>query len=134
MDLDEIRKFNKMYKKQHNTINQIINAFRKYPNMQKEIFHLPIINQFYRIIEKIVPETLLDRVKIKFTGRNKANLKNHTEEKIIFPMTKREINFYLIKTHVKIDKAKNMLGYQPKYDLENGMKATEAWLRYANMS
>jgi len=48
-------------------------------------------------------------------------------------MTQRKINFYLTKTHVKIDKAKNLLGYQPKYDLKQGMKITEKWLRDANM-
>jgi len=41
---------------------------------------------------------------------------------------------YLTKTHVSISKARERLGYQPKFDLERGMDLTTRFLRWANVA
>jgi len=133
MDLEEIRKFNKIYRKEHKTINQIKKACKKHPNIVRGISHLTAVNRFYKIAKAIVPESILNRVKENFIGINDADTKNKIEEKPIFPMTQREINFYSAKTYVKIDKAKKILGYQPNYNLKQGMEITEKWSRDANI-
>ena len=133
MDLDEIREFNKIYREERKTINQIKKACKKHPDILRGIFHLPAVNKFYKISKAIVPESIFNRVKENFIGKNEVDIQNRIEEKLIFLMTQREVNFYLTKTRVKIDKAKKILGYQPKYNLEQGMEITEKWLRYANM-
>jgi len=132
MNLEEIRQFNKIYREERKTINQIKKACKKHPYILRGIFHLPAVNQFYKISKAIVPKSIINRVKENFIGKNEIDIQNKIE-KLIFPMTQKEINFYLAKTHVKIDKAKNLLGYQPKYDLKQGMKLTRDWLHYANI-
>lgn len=132
MNLDEIRKFNKIYREERKTINQIKKACKKHPNIVKGISNLTAVNRFCKIVKTIVPESILNRIKENFIGENEVDIKN-TIEKPIFPLTQREINFYSAKTYIKIDKAKKILGYQPKYDLNQGMKLTKDWLHYANI-
>ena len=43
------------------------------------------------------------------------------------------VKFYVPKTKVRIEKAKRILGYQPIFDLESGMRLTEQWARWANL-
>jgi len=132
MNLEEIRQFNKIYREERKTINQIKKACKKHPDILRGIFHLPAVNQFYKISKAIVPKSIINRVKENFIGKNEMDIQNKIE-KPIFPMTQKEINYYSAKTYVKIDKAKNLLGYQPKYDLKQGMELTKDWLHYANI-
>lgn len=55
------------------------------------------------------------------------------EEKPSRPMNPQVVRFYAAKTRVRIDKAKRMLGYQPVFDFESGMRLTEQWARWANL-
>jgi nucleoside-diphosphate-sugar epimerase len=41
--------------------------------------------------------------------------------------------FYASKTVFRIDKARERLGYQPRFDLEKGMRVTETWARWAGL-
>jgi len=38
---------------------------------------------------------------------------------------------YAARCHVRIDKARRLLGYEPQFDLARGMEATEAYVRHA---
>jgi nucleoside-diphosphate-sugar epimerase len=40
---------------------------------------------------------------------------------------------YALQTDFKIDRARNILGYNPQYDLAKGMALTEEWARWANL-
>jgi nucleoside-diphosphate-sugar epimerase len=40
---------------------------------------------------------------------------------------------YESKTHIRIDKARSVLGYEPAFDLERGMALTAQWARQANL-
>lgn len=40
---------------------------------------------------------------------------------------------YASKTHIRIDKAREKLGYNPAFDLHEGMARTAAWARGANL-
>lgn len=41
------------------------------------------------------------------------------------------VHFFAARTRVRIDKARRLLGYRPRFDLERGMRLTEAWARWA---
>ena len=40
---------------------------------------------------------------------------------------------YASKTHIRIDKARRILGYKPTFDLDEGMARTAEWARRANL-
>ncbi len=44
------------------------------------------------------------------------------------------IHFFAARTRVRIDKAERLLGYRPRFDLERGMRRTEAWARWAGLA
>lgn len=43
------------------------------------------------------------------------------------------VDFFTTKTKVSIAKARRLLGYEPAFDLEAGMRLTEAWARWADL-
>jgi hypothetical protein len=44
------------------------------------------------------------------------------------------LSLYRPKTHVRIDKARELLGYAPRFDFERGMHLTAQYLRWANLA
>jgi nucleoside-diphosphate-sugar epimerase len=51
----------------------------------------------------------------------------------VHPLAPGMIEFFAMKTHVRIDKARRALGYEPSVTLDEGMRETEAWARWANL-
>jgi nucleoside-diphosphate-sugar epimerase len=49
--------------------------------------------------------------------------------KLRLPITRNRLRYYGIKTVYPIEKAKRLLGYAPRVDLDEGMRRAEAWLR-----
>jgi nucleoside-diphosphate-sugar epimerase len=43
------------------------------------------------------------------------------------------IDFYRPRTAVRIEKARRLLGWEPRFDLERGMELTGRWARWANL-
>ena len=43
------------------------------------------------------------------------------------------IRYQAARKHVRIDKARRLLGYDPRIGLETGMRLTEAWARWAGL-
>lgn len=43
------------------------------------------------------------------------------------------IRFFAARTPVRIDKARRLLGYEPAFTLDRGMRLTEQWARWANL-
>jgi nucleoside-diphosphate-sugar epimerase len=51
----------------------------------------------------------------------------------VHPARPARIEVFASPTRVRIDKATRLLGYQPRYDLADGMALTERWARWANL-
>lgn len=132
MSLSEIRDFYRRYKREHGTVNQVLTALREHPHILRLILQLPAVNKFYQVAKAIVPNTLWNRLKNVFVVNN-MDKQPCLHEKTILPLTRKEVAFYLARTHVGIDKAKHLLGYQPIFPFEKGMELTEMWLRFANL-
>lgn len=43
------------------------------------------------------------------------------------------IDFFAARTRVRIDKARRLLGYRPRFDLQRGMALTTAWARWTGL-
>jgi nucleoside-diphosphate-sugar epimerase len=51
----------------------------------------------------------------------------------IRPLHPQHAEFLAAKTDVAIDKARRLLGFNPAFDLKDGMRLTEAWLAWAGL-
>lgn len=51
----------------------------------------------------------------------------------IHPQHPSRVRFLASKTRVRTDKASHLLGFQPAFEMERGMRLTEQWARWANL-
>ena len=51
----------------------------------------------------------------------------------VYPARPARIELFSSPTSVRIDKAKRLLGYEPRYDLPDGMALTRSWAQWANL-
>ena len=65
--------------------------------------------------------------------RKTAGAEHETKSTTVPIMDATEIRSYASKTRVRIDKAKRMLGYRPRIDLESGLERTAQWAEWANL-
>lgn len=132
MSLSEVRDFNRRYNREHGTVNQVVTALREHPYILRGILQLRAVNRLYRIAKTTVPDSLWNRLKNVLIANNVDN-QHRLHEKSILPLARKEVDFFLARTRVRIDKAKHLLGYEPNSNLERGMELTEEWLRFANL-
>lgn len=55
------------------------------------------------------------------------------EEAPLQQLARRDVEFFASKSRVRIEKARGLLGYAPVFDLEEGMRLTEGWARWAGL-
>jgi len=88
-----------------------------------------------KVVRPLVPKRLHPSLKehVKSRDRSSRPQAEPEREKPMRVMSPLEVQFYVLKTRVRIDKAKRMLGYRPAFDLKAGMALTEQWARWANL-
>jgi len=130
----DIAGLNKRYKQEHATVHQIVTALRR-PETIIWISHLPAVAKLARWGESLIPAFWWERFRqaVLASGANKHHKSSASPEKPILPLSKDQIDFFRARTRVRIDKAKRLLGYEPSFDLEQGMKLTEMWVKYSNL-
>jgi nucleoside-diphosphate-sugar epimerase len=55
------------------------------------------------------------------------------EEQRIHPLAPSDAAFFAARARVRIDKARDLLGYRPEFHLDAGMELTGAWARWAGL-
>jgi nucleoside-diphosphate-sugar epimerase len=55
------------------------------------------------------------------------------EEPRVHPLAPSDVAFFAARSRVRIDKARDLLGYRPEFDLDAGMELTGAWARWAGL-
>lgn len=135
MSLREIEELNKRYKKPQSTVGQVMTALREHPNILSGILQLPAVAWAYRPAKVIIPDMMQNRIRsaLKADSANTFNGSSVSPEKPILPLTKAQVDFYWAHTRVRIDKARRLLGYEPSFAFEQGMRLTEMWARYSNL-
>ncbi len=79
----------------------------------------------------VLPESVQQRIKAGLGSGGRVS--RAAAELPVHPLTPEMIGFFRPRTHVRIDKAKRLLGYRPAFDFETGMDLTEKWARWANL-
>ena len=134
MNLREIDERDRRYKKNLSTIGQVMSVLRN-PSVRSRIIQLPAVARVYRPVKVIIPDVMQNRIRISLMAdsENTRHRSPGSPEKPILQLTKDQVDFYRAHTSVRIDKAKRLLGYEPSFDFETGMKLTEMWARYSNL-
>lgn len=130
----EIADINRRYKREHGTIRQMSTKLRS-SDVLIWASQLPAVARFLRLAEGVMPHSWWERFK------NRVVLDDSTTQsgpsasggKPVCPLSNAQNREFRARTRVRIDKAKRLLGYQPSFDLEEGMRLTEMWAKYANL-
>ena len=95
-----------------------------------------------KMARKLVPQSFRTNLKKRLkNGRNApdeaaaaATGVAETEDIPINPLPPALIKLSAAKTRVSIDKARRLLGYEPRFSFEAGMALTGEWARWANLT
>lgn len=103
------------------------------PDVRVALVETPVVNWPYRLAQQFAPdswaqfrERYLDRARPPAVPTGKL-MSGYTDRVIQEPSPSR-LALYRAKTHVRIDKAHRVLGYQPAFDLERGMALTAQFI------
>jgi nucleoside-diphosphate-sugar epimerase len=134
MSRKEIIAYAKQKKKDDSTFHQILRALRDKPSIRARLLRLPAIGKPYRLMRSLTPECVWRAVKVRVSGDGDGSISlGVSSEKPIHIPAKSLIALFSSRTRVRIDKAKQRLGYRPRYDFERGMRLTAEWANWANL-
>ena len=134
MSVEEALAYYKRIQKPRGTVAQILSALRK-PKVRKAILRLPAVAAPYRLAWSVLPDALWNalRQRVLSNGSSPGAGDRPTEARAVHPLSPTMIRFLAAKTRVCTDKAERMLGYRASFDLDRGMKLTEAWVKWTNL-
>lgn len=116
-------------------LRETLDILQEEPLVRRRLLRTPEVATSIKVIRSLLPKQIRQSLKrrIKDSSRMSQAQTTPEGEKPMRPMRPPVVQFYASKTRVRIDKAKRMLGYQPVFDFESGMKLTEQWARWANL-
>lgn len=86
------------------------------------------------LASNVLPQAWQQRIKSRLgMGNAPATVTRTDGELPIVPLSPQMIDFFRVRTRVRIDKARRLLGFQPAFDFAAGMDLTEQWARWANL-
>jgi nucleoside-diphosphate-sugar epimerase len=117
--------------------NQLLREFRTNAGLRQMILGLPVLAQFYRIMRSALSEDTVGGLKQRVLGSTAGdggtnNGKGISAKPLLLPR-KDHVPLLSARSEVRIDKAKQLLGYQPRFDLNRGMRYTGLWAKWANL-
>lgn len=131
----EVSALLRSHRKSQSTTAQIRTAIRENPLALYRFLQLPAVSGAYRLGRRLAPSWLLDRVRASLvsTTAQHQGPPQRPAEKPLTVLTEAQSAFLRARTRVRIDKARQILGYNPAFSIEEGMKLTESWARYSNL-
>lgn len=139
MTPDEARAFHARMSEERTRLESLFRALRARPHVQERLLRSPLTSVPLRAARLLFPREL-DWVSRAgrggdgtVSGRSAAPTPPEEQPRRILPVDPDYITFFTARTRVRIDKARNLLGYGPQFDLARGMALTEAWARWARL-
>jgi nucleoside-diphosphate-sugar epimerase len=122
-------------RKSRRILGETMSILREEPVIRQRLLRTSEAKAVRNLTRLLVPGGVRQSLKMQLKGRHSANRSGCAPEggQTVPWMSPLEVQFYALKTRVRIDKGQRLLGYQPAFDLESGMQLTEQWARWANL-
>ncbi|MBE9513731.1 MAG: NAD-dependent epimerase/dehydratase family protein [Chloroflexi bacterium] len=116
-------------------LRETLSILREDPLIRERLLRTPEVVLLTKAGRSLLPKPIRQSLKRRIGSNSRTSRPQvaSEREKPLRPMSPPTVQFYAAKTRVRIGKAKRMLGYQPAFDLESGMRLTEQWARWANL-
>ena len=119
------------------SIRQVgLEILRQQPDVRRRLFQTKEISLLLRAAQAVIPEQRWEGLKARIMGGDSLASRPSTASgkgRMPIPLDDTTLRFYASKTRVCIEKAKRVLGYKPAFELEPGMRLTQAWADWANL-
>ena len=121
-------------RKQSGGFAQFVSLLRQ-PEVKDRLLGLPGMRGPLRILKKCLGQTSWDSLKAATVGDDSASSASSppTGRELCVP-NETMLALYRSKTRVRIDKARNLLGYAPKFDFDRGMVMAAHFVHWANLA
>ncbi|MFC2023114.1 NAD-dependent epimerase/dehydratase family protein [Chloroflexota bacterium] len=120
----------------NSVFREILNLTKEDRQIRRRLFATPEVQFAARVGKLILPKGVRRSLvgspappSLRKTPGVKHDIKSATVP-IVDPT---ETRSYASHTRVRIDKAKRVLGYRPRFDLESGLERTAQWAEWANL-
>lgn len=139
MTAQEAVRYYKQEQRGRGLVHEATGVMRDNYDIRERILTTPEVRFVRKVSRILLPFGLWDSAKRRFMGAKKDVvdfMKPPAPAPEVKPMPAIDpfmVRFFAAHGTVKIDKARKLLGYQPDFDLDLGMKKTEQWARWANL-
>ncbi|MEJ7576971.1 MAG: NAD-dependent epimerase/dehydratase family protein [Pyrinomonadaceae bacterium] len=134
---DEAKAHYRQKQSEKRIFKQLQSILREDEALRDRIITTPEAMKLLRTTRPLLPKGAWRALKRRLKGDEENSLWPLVSEadgkatpEAIHPL---DVELSKARTRVRIDKAKRLLGYQPVYDFDSGMRSTEEWARWANL-
>ncbi len=129
----EIQALHREERRARRTIPQVMRVLRRNTRMRARLLELPALGIPYRWLLAKVPERVrADLSRRLFSDPTLQPRAPRRTGRCRCPTTIRS-GFLQARTRVRTDKARRLLGYEPRVSFEHGMRLTSRWAAWANL-
>lgn len=138
MTAEEAGRYLKKSRKDQNPVRlalrvpgEIGTALTKHPGLIRDLISSPATACLTGRCRPFLPRSIRTRGEKLASGRRRPDPGDPVCRDLpVAPLSEKEIRYYQAKTEVSIDKAQQLLGYVPIFELAEGMDLTEGWLEF----
>jgi nucleoside-diphosphate-sugar epimerase len=135
MSVEEVRELLRKQVRDNSTWRQLVQFFRE-PRVVARIQRMPAARNTYGLLHRLLPSyavRLRDSWRLDSSPTAPTRAKHDTGDLKLHLPDPWRMRLYRSRSHVRIDKAQELLGYHPAFDFERGMALTEVFLRWASL-
>jgi len=113
-------------------VNESLRIFAGEGEIRQRVLGTREAGFLYRSVRAVLPDAAWDSLRNRFV--HDSNGTTAASDKPILPLSHPlDAKFYASRARVSIEKARHLLGYDPVFDLDSGMAATDKWCRWMNL-
>jgi nucleoside-diphosphate-sugar epimerase len=130
----ELRRAMTEKKQQSRSLAQLVKFLRQ-PGVKEQLLGLPVMRPPLSGVKSLLGQSRWDSLKAATfggDGLDNANGNGEVRRALCVPH-ETQLALYRSKTRVRIDKARSLLGYAPRFDFRSGMEMTARFIRWANL-
>jgi nucleoside-diphosphate-sugar epimerase len=129
----------KLMKHRSSTLRQTFNLIRDQRTRQA-LRTIPVVDRLAQagkgVVQTLLPASTRHALRQKLLNNNTNGLtQSDAQPELSLLLSRGEVNMFTCyeKIAFSIDKARRVLGYDPKIDFSEGMKRTAAWIKWARL-
>ncbi len=111
---------------------ELLRAVTQDPTVRHRLLSTREGHAIRQVSERVLP-SLVTRARAALRGRRLARDASAPGELAPVPLRPWVVHYLAKRCRVRIDKARELLGYQPVFGLEEGMRLTQLWARWAGL-